>query len=51
MIDFASFLKTGIQNKNLISAIVEATHPCKFLLWDDIIIFSLNGELGCKFIG
>ena len=39
------FLKTGIQNQDLTSGLVQATPPCKCFLWADIIISSLNTEL------
>ena len=48
--DLVSFLKTGIQIKDLTSAIVETTPPYKFFLCADIIIFLLNTEFDDNFV-
>ena len=46
-----SFIKTGVSNKDLTAAIVEATPPCKLFLWADVTIFSINAELDGMSIG
>ena len=44
------FSKLDFKTKILTAAIVEATFQCKFFLWIDIVIFSLNSKVDGKYI-